>query len=82
MFLDWQWKIYDTFILNHVGLDYIVIGNDEIMEKKEFLWSNVPLPHGGGTLGRTLYDGKAFTKKKLFILKRQKQIENNYTKHP
>ena len=46
--LEWQRKIYDSFMLSHFWLDYIVMDNDGI--KKKFLRSNVP--HDGGMLDR------------------------------
>ena len=49
--LEGQRKIYDTFMLNHVWLDYIVLENDEI-KKKIFCSPTCPDAARGGTLDR------------------------------
>ena len=72
--MEGQRKVYDTFMLKHVWLDYIVMENDEI-KKKIFLWSNVP--QGGHRHATPPCEacwtaqsrlGKKFTKKKIFLL--------------
>ena len=69
--MEGQRKIYDTFMLNYVWLDYIVLENDEI-KKNIFCGPTCPMVVARwaamlGTLGDTLYGGKKLQKKKIFF---------------
>ena len=78
--MEWKRKIYDTFMLNHVWLDYIVMENKEI--KKKFFgvqraprWGHVGHPCGARWTAQSRLGKNSQKKKKFYWTSNNKNTE-------